>query len=70
MAPAVHAPACQMSLDTQKQKEKAQFLREPRICMSYPVKALAESLRGFSTSKHPLCTEESQVQGSAGRSLL
>ena len=48
MVPAVNAPACQMSLDTQKQKEKAELLRRLKICMSFSVNAIAESLRGFS----------------------
>lgn len=48
VVPAINAPACQMSLDTQKQKEKAQFLRGLKICVSFSVNAIAESLRGFS----------------------
>lgn len=53
-----------------KAEKKAQFLRGLKIWMSFSVNTITVTRRFLLTSNHPLFAEQSQVQGSASRSLL
>lgn len=59
-SPAVKAPACHKSLDTQKQKEGTQFPRVMQTCMClfhFSALLIAETLRGFSRAQNTLCMQ-------------